>query len=125
MSEKITYSVKAEVADGPTVTVKNSIDVDAYDKIEATIPTGGAATKVKVKVKPADDASFLLITASSYENISYKVDGGSSVDLDGPHILIGKGAVGLLGGTQEEFEFTNSASTDTDISILAGRDATS
>jgi hypothetical protein len=44
--------------------------------------------------------------------------------LDGPHVLIGAGAVALLGATQNSIEFTNGGSEDATVNILVGRDAT-
>jgi hypothetical protein len=124
MSEKITWSFKALVTSGPSISITDAIDVDAYDKIEATIPKTGVATDVDVQ--PGDGATFLLITASSYKNISYKVDSSvNAVTLDGPHILIGVGAVSLLNDTQNTFTFTNADTTaDNKVSILVGRKAT-
>ena len=47
-----------------------------------------------------------------------------TIPLDGPHVLIGAGAVALLAATVGTLEFTNGTAEDAEISILAGRDAT-
>ena len=122
MSEKITYLLKALVEDGPVLTATNSLTVDAYDKITAVVKTDGPLT---VDVQPAAGGQFLVILASDYENLSYEVDSsGTSIDLDGPLFLIGPAALGLLGSTQQQFEFTNGGSADITVDILVGRDAT-
>lgn len=122
MPEKINWTLNVQVAGGPKVSVSDTMEVDAYDKIEAVIPASGSAT---VNVQPANGAHFFLITASSYDGLTYEVDGsGTSVTLDGVHVLIGAGAVGLLGATQSQFEFANAGGADVTISILVGRDAT-
>jgi len=54
--------------------------------------------------------------------LTYKV-GANDVPLDGPHVLIGAGAVGLLGGATS-LSFTNKTGADAVIDILVGRDAT-
>lgn len=122
MPEKINWTLNVQVVGGPKVSGSDTIEVDAYDKIEAVVSAGGSAT---VDVQPADGAQFLLITASSYENITYEVDGsGTAVTLDGPHVLIGSGAVSLLGGTQNQFVFSNGGTEDVTVGFLVGRDAT-
>lgn len=111
-----------QVVKGPKVSASDTIEVDAYDKIEAVIPVGGSAT---VNVQPDDGAQFLLVRAGSYENLTYEVDGsGTTVTLDGLHVLIGSGAVSLLGSTQKQFVFSNGGIADVTVDILVGRDAT-
>jgi hypothetical protein len=122
MSEKITYSYKALVTSGPSVVVSGTLLVDAYDKLDALVPAGGSVT---IDVQPGTGGQFLAISASAYADLSYEVDGsGTSIDLDGPLLLIGEGAMGLLGATQNQFEFSNAGATDITVSILVGRDAT-
>jgi len=122
MPEKINWTLNVQVVGGPKISASDTLEVEAYDKIEAVIPTGGSAT---VNVQPGTGAQFLLITASSYANMTYEVDAsGTTVTLDGPHVLIGAGAVGLLGSTQNKFKFSNGGSEDVTVDILVGRDAT-
>ena len=125
MSETIKYSFSIQVASGPKVADADQIEVEAYDMLEVEVPdsgtSGGVAT---VNVQPGDSGvKFLQITADSYKDLTYKVDGGSSQTLDAPLLLIGEGAVALLGATQKQFEFTNAGATAIIVNILAGRDA--
>lgn len=125
MSETIKYSFSIQVAGGPKVAEADTIEVEAYDMLEVEVPdsgtSGGVAT---VNVQPGDSGvKFLQITADSYEDLTYEVDGGSSQTLDGPLLLIGEGAVALLGATQKQFEFTNAGATAIVVNILVGRDA--
>jgi hypothetical protein len=77
-----------------------------------------------VNVQPGDSGvKFLQVTAGSYEDLTYKVDGGTQRTLDAPLLLIGGGAVALLGATQKQFEFTNAGATAVTVNILVGRDA--
>ncbi|MEE8586409.1 MAG: hypothetical protein V3T83_16305 [Acidobacteriota bacterium] len=121
MPEQINWTLNVQVVGGPKISASNAITVDAYDKIEAEVLAGGSAT---VNVQPGDGAKFLLITASSYStDLTYVVDAsGTTVTLDGAHVLIGAGAVSLLGNTQNQFVFTNAGSADVTVSILVGRD---
>jgi hypothetical protein len=122
MPEKINWSLNVQAVGGPKISASDVIEVDAYGKIEASIPAEGSAT---VDVQPAAGARFLLITADSYENLTYEVDaGGTTVTLDGTHVLIGSGAVALLGSTQNQFVFSNGGGEDVTVHILVGRDAT-
>ena len=123
MSEKISWSFKVQVTGGPSVVASDTLEVDAYDKIEAVIPAAGSAT---INVQPGDGAQFLLITATAYEDLTYEVDPSDDttvVTLDAAHVLIGEGAVSLLGATQNQFVFSNASAADVTVSILVGRDA--
>lgn len=122
MSPKISYSFTANVSDGPSLTASGSMDVEAYSEIEVTVPAGGS---VDVDVQPGSGGQMMVITGSDYTNLTYEVDGsGTSVTLDGPHVLIGSGAVALLGGTQNSIAFSNGGAEDATVHILVGRDAT-
>lgn len=123
MAKKISWSFTVKITDGPSTAVIGSMEVDAYDEMEATVTGGGGTTTVGVQ--PGDGARFILITASSYEDMTYEVDGsGTAVTLDGAHILIGEGAASLLGNTQNSIAFTNNGTEDVSIRILVGRNAT-
>lgn len=119
MSETINWSFKAQIASGPTQTLSGKITADAYDKLECAITAGATAT---LKVQPSNGAKFILISASKYENLTYKVDGGAAVTLDGPLVLIGSGAAKLLSANQQSFEFKSTDPADITVSILVARD---
>lgn len=122
MPNTITYSFTANVSGGPSLTESASVTVEAYDQIEVAVPAGDSTT---VDVQPGDGGQLLVITASDYVNITYAVDGSSTIrELDGPHILIGSGAVALLGATQNSIEFSNGGGDEATVCILVGRDAT-
>lgn len=122
MPETINYTVNVQVVGGPKLATSAALPVAAYDKIEATVLASASTT---VNVQPGDGAEFLLVTASSYEDMTYEVDSsGNTVTLDGPHVLIGTGAVSLLGDTQNQFEFSNAGSEDVTVDILVGRSVT-
>jgi hypothetical protein len=131
MPGKIDWSFNVVVAGGPKFSASRSVQVDAYDKVDATVPkkegtTAGTAT---VNVQPSGEGKvqFLLITASVYDDkLTYKVDGGATdIKLDEPQVLVGDGAVRLLNATQKQFVFKNEIDPPADaaIQILAGRNA--
>ena len=120
MSETIKWNFVTQVLQGPRVSAAASISVDAYDKFDITIANTVTQT---VNLVPADSISLLVINPKTpHEDLSYDLS-GSPVALDGPHVLIGSGAVSLLGGATS-LDFTNSTGTDAVIEILVGRDST-
>lgn len=127
MPGKIDWSFNVTVAGGPKFSVtRPPIAVDAYDKVDATVPKKeGAASGTKtIDVQPSGEGKVqvLLITSSFYDDkVTYKVDGGSEVKLDEPHLLVGDGAVGLLNKTQKQFVFKNDSDKDVAVEILVGR----
>lgn len=128
MPGKINWSFNVTVAGGPKFSAARSIQVDAYDKVDALVPkkAEGNAGTATVGVQPggAGKVQFLLITSSVYDDkLTYKVDGGSEIKLDEPQMLVGDGVVGLLNATQNEFVFKNDIDppADASVQILAGR----
>jgi hypothetical protein len=128
MPEQIQLTLQVQVSGGPQQFVSQALAVDAYDKLQVLIAAanGGPAVRA-VEVQPggAGQVRLLMVTASSYDPpLSYKVDGGAAIDLDGPLLLVGAGAVGAFSATQSSFEFTNAESSPYTVDILVGRDAT-
>jgi hypothetical protein len=108
MSEKINWTLNVQVVGGPKISASQTLIVDAYDKIDVVIPGGDSTTPgtATVEVQPggSGQVQFLLITSSLYDaNLTYSVDGGSAIQLDAPQLLMGNGAIGLLGSTQNQF----------------------
>ena len=126
MTETINYSFSFHVASGPKVSDSDKLEVEAYGMLEVEVPdkdtSGGTAT---VDVQPSSSGvKLLIITADSYDDLTYAVDGGSAITLDAPHLLVGEGAAKLLGTTQKQFVFTNAGTEDITVNILVGRKAT-
>jgi len=120
MAEKINWNFVLQALNGPSVSGAGTLEMDAYDKIEVTITAG--ATQ-QVNLVPSGTVSLLVINpVVPNADLSYDV-GGNAVALDGPHVLIGTGAVSLLGGARD-LTFTNNTAADSTIEILLGRDAT-
>ena len=126
MTETINYSFSIQVAEGPKVTDADKIEVEAYDMLEVEVPDSGTdGGQATVDVQPSSSGvKLLLITATSYEDLEYSVDSGTTnYDLDAPLLLLGEGAVGLLNAAPTQFLFTNSAAEANTVNILVGRDA--
>lgn len=120
--EKIDWSLNVQVAGGPKTTIARTHEVDAYDKIQVTVPEN-ASSVVAVQPGDADKIRFLLITADKHSaKVTYSVkDGVSDIALSAPHLLAGEGAVNLLGGPPCELTFTNREGAAVLIEILVGR----
>ncbi len=128
MTTSLKATMKVEVAGAGAMSASRTVEAEAYDKIKVTVPGGstGSPGQVTVDVQPgaAGQVQLLLITADSYsDDLSYAADGGSSVTLDAPQLLVGVGAVGLLGAVQS-IEFSNEDATEVGVQIFVGRDAT-
>jgi hypothetical protein len=125
---KINYSLNVQVLGGMKVTVAKSIEVEATDSIDVTIPKGGAETEVQVLPANAPEVSFLMVTADTYgDKLEYALTSGGAdlYAVDGPHLLIGKGGVALLDPAPTSFFFKNNdATADAVVHIFVGRDAT-
>lgn len=122
---------RVEVAEASTSSATHTLEAEAYDRIDVTVPTGTPNTAT-VEVQPGGtgQVELFFMAASAYPEdgsgaaeLTYEVDGGGSVDLDAPLLVVGAGAVGLLGDVNEVV-FTNDSDEEIDVSIVVGRDAT-
>lgn len=126
MSETLKWSYQTTGVGGPTLSAKGEMQVDAYMKLNVTLPANSQQQAVEILTGDEGGAlQFLIINPKApSNNLSYTAGDGPAVVLDGPHVLIGSGAVSLLAATVGTLTFTNNDSEVAEISILAGRDAT-
>ena len=123
MPELLKWSCSVQAVRGPTISGNGILEVDAYLKLNVTVPAAGT---LNVEVLPDGGGSVQLLVinpAKPSGELTYLV-GADKVPLDGPHVLLGAGAVSLLAGTIGTLQFENAGAEDAEISILAGRDAT-
>jgi hypothetical protein len=121
MSETIKWNFVTQVLKGPSISAAASIaGIDAYDKFDISL--ADTDTQV-VNLTPGGNTHLLVINpVPPHADLSYEL-GGNPVALDGPHVLIGAGAVSLLGGATS-LTFTNNTGADAVLEILIGRDST-
>ena len=132
MAVKVNWTLNVEVSEGPKAFQSETIEAEAYGKVAVDI----AATETKdVEVQPSDigKVDFLLITSSAYGSSLtyqlYNVDvtpealAGPVILLDGPHLLVGNGAVKLLTYDPVKLRVTNGLTEDVTVEILVARDA--
>lgn len=132
MSEKINWTLNVQVVGGPKMSASQTVTVDAYDKIQVTVGVGAQESKtVEVQPGPAGRVQFLLISSDQYgdngDKLTYKVNDAVNppIKLDAPQLLIGDGAVGLLGAAPgagpATLHFANGLDKPVNIEILVGR----
>ena len=123
MPEKLSWSYSVQALGGPTVSGTGNMQVDSYLKLSVVVPK---KKKLDVEIQPGGGSGLQVLLIQPLKpssELSYKA-GTETVVLDGPHLLIGSGAVSLLAATVGTLTFDNKADVDAEISILAGRDAT-
>ena len=122
----ISWSMTAQVPGGPKLSLSKTFEVGAYDAIEAVLSDNTPKTLDVQPSTSSDQIKFLIISSNLYnESITYTVsdtDGVSDKKLDAPQVLLGEGAVSLLGAVPKQIEFTNGSGQEVRISILVGRD---
>lgn len=123
MGQQLNVMISVQIVGGANLSENQSIDVDAVDSLDVQIDKGA---KKSVEVQPASDANkikFLMITTKLYDGkVTYKID-AKTVVLDGPHILVGSGAVGLLEKAPQTVEFSNGGADKASVKIVVGRAA--
>ncbi len=127
MSERLSWTFSVQAVGGPRIATSSDLDVDAYDKIQALVTAGGDAT-VELQPGAAGRVQLLLVASTEYDDtLTYKVNdpAGTAIKLDGQLLLLGDGAVGLLGAPPAKLIFHNGMTKDATIQILIGRKATS
>jgi hypothetical protein len=91
MAEKLNWTFSARVLGGPTIATAGEMLVDAYTKINVTIPQG-ATQDVEVFPGAGGSAQVIVISpAAPNAGLTYKV-GTKDVPLDGPHSIRFHGA---------------------------------
>lgn len=123
MAEKISWSFLVQPLNGPIVSAAATLDkADAYDKFNIKVLDNDKQT---VNLAPSGGTLYLLAINPKVPDakLTYKL-GTNDVELDGPHVLIGSGAVGLLGGVTS-LDIDNKTGADAEIEILIARDSTS
>ena len=131
MGAQITWTLNVNVSDGPKMSATDQVAVEAYDKISVDLAAGVQDKEVEVQPGGAGQVQFLLFKATKYHasDLTYSVGAveptkANRKKLDALQLLIGGGAVALLGAPPNKLFFYNDLTEDLTIDILVGRDAT-
>ena len=123
----VNWQFQAAIPGGPSVLLNQpAIPVAAYDV--ATVDVAPGASGIDVPIQPstgAGDVVFLVVSSSVYDpGINYTVDALAVNNvLDGPHVLLGSGAVGFLNSSAppQKLVFNNTSAKDTSVQVVVGR----
>jgi hypothetical protein len=123
----VNWQFQAAILGGPSVLLNQpGIPVGAYDVAAVDVAPG--ASGVDVPIQPstgAGDVVFLVVSSSVYDpGINYTVDAlGVKNVLDGPHVLLGSGAVGFLNSSAppQKLVFNNTSTKDASVQVVVGR----
>ena len=124
---QIIVNANIMVPNGPKFALNQTLEVEAYDKIDVTVPASTTDLEVELQPGAAGQVQFIAIVSDSYsEDLSFKINAATDVrTLDQPQLLMGKGAVSMFDAAPETLLFSNAATdVDAKVQILLGRDAT-
>ena len=131
MTEQIKWNINAQAVGGPKILASDTIEIEAYDKIDVTVEAESVDKEVQILPGEAGQVQFLLIKSDHYgDALTYKVnDSADVIQLDALHMLMGNGAIGLLNGPLEKLVFSNdlvlsSEKIPASVEILIGRKVT-
>ena len=124
MAEKVTWSFSIQVAGGPNVGGTSTLIAEAYDKVQVDLEDNTTDKVVNLAPDGAGTTKLIAIIPKKPDaKLTYK-RGADNVMLDGPHLLIGDGAVSLLALNGGSLKFTNTTGAVASIDVFVARDAT-
>ena len=117
------YSVRADR--GPTASLNGTLNADAYEKISVNV-TAGVTQNVTVGPATWAEVQSLVISATDMSGaVTVQPQGAAAaVPLDAPFVLLGAGAVALLGAGNATLALANTGAADALVDIFVARDAT-
>ena len=133
MPTNISWKLNVEIQSGPSIIVTNTVQVDAYDRIEVKVPDSTAApTATTVDVQPGavGKVKLMLIRSTKYgNNLKYKVHDNTTPEraLNDAVFLVGAGSLDLLedpAAPLDKLLVTNTTGQDAVIEVIIGRSAT-
>src|SRR5215510_7126157 len=116
MAETLSWSYTVHAASGPSLSSAADLAISGYEKFTVPLPAGGTAPFDAV---PADAVVNLVILDATPPDPKVTYDTGSGAKpLDAPLVLIGPGAVGLLGTPFPKLTFSNGSAKDASVQVL-------
>lgn len=122
----VNWQFQAAIPGGPSVLLNQpGIPIGAYDV--ATVDIGpGPSTDVSIQPSSAaNDVVFLVVSSDAYDaGTSYTVDALPTAHaLDGPHVLLGSGAVGFLNSSAPPQKLVFTTTKKASVQVVVGRKA--
>lgn len=130
VATSINWTLNVHVTDGPKVSATDALAVEAYDKISVVVAASEQDKQIEVQPS-AGQVQFLLIKSTQYHatDLTYSVGAAEPTKadrnkLDALQVLMGSGAVELLGSPPDKLFLYNDLAEDVTVEVLVGRDAT-
>jgi hypothetical protein len=132
MPTNVSWKLNLDVQSGPKLLVSNTVQVDAYDRIEVSVPdTSGTPTATSVDIQPgaAGKIKVLLIRSNIYgDNLTYQVHDSTTDErvLNDALFLASAGGLELLEDAATPLDkllVTNTTGQDVLLEIIVGRSA--
>jgi hypothetical protein len=121
----VNWQFQAAIPGGPSLLLNQpGIPIGAYDV--ASVDLAAGASGINVPIQPsssANDVVFLVVSSDAYDaGTSYTVDALPATHaLDGPHVLLGSGAVGFLNSSAPPQKLVFSTTKKASVQVTVGR----
>ena len=96
-------TINLQIPGGPKLDASNTLPVEAYDRVEVEVSPGDTNKVIELQPGRASQLRALVIKSSIYDDtgkLTYAVSDGTSdsaeVNLDGPQVFLGPGAISLF-----------------------------
>jgi hypothetical protein len=124
MAETINWMYSVQATRGPTATLDGSFDADAYEKMSISLDPS-ATQDVTIGPGTWAEVRSLVVSADDLSGaVTIQPDGGTAAVLDAPFVLLGAGAVSLLGTGDATITLENTGADAVLVDIFVARDAT-
>jgi len=132
MATNVSWKLNLAIQSGPSVTITNAVQVDAFDRIEVTVPdttSSPTATTVDVQPSAVGKIKVLLIRSTKYgDQLKYRIHDNTTDErvLNDAIFLTGAGSLDLLedpSAPLDKLLITNTTGQDVIVEIIVGRTA--
>lgn len=125
MAERISWMYSVQAERGPIAAMNGTLLADGYQKLNVTV-VAGASQNVTIGPGTWTDILGLVVSAADLSGAITVTPLGApaAVPLDAPFVLLGAGAVSLLGGGNATLTIDNTSAADAAVDIFVARDAT-
>lgn len=132
MATNVSWKLNLAIQSGPSVTISNAVQVDAFDRIEVIVPdttSSPTATTVDVQPSAVGKIKVLLIRSNKYgDQLKYRIHDNTTDErvLNDAIFLTGAGSLDLLedpSAPLDKLLITNTTGQDVIVEIIVGRTA--
>lgn len=131
MSTHVLVPQEVKATNGIDLHEAFSYNAEAFDVVEVTLAPGADDVEVDLQPGALEDVRLFGIMANAYQEggvsmISMKIHdaGNPTILLDSAVLLVGTGAVSILGADPDKIFLSNAGALARNITIVIARDAT-